>query len=146
MAEYYETDITPELAEMTDMYLKRVLINRKKRYYRERATKNGNYIVLGFETYENNLMYEEKGFDEANATIFTVKNIRIPIMQSELANAMQTLTTMQLQILLKVEVLGITTKEIAEEYGITQRMVCKHRCCALDKIKKALGRKFETNK
>lgn len=138
------SDITADLIEHADMYMKKVLINTKRRYFRKlrKIEKNG-VTILELEKYETNLIYEEMGFEKADTTYFDVNGNPIPITKTELAEALLCLTELQLQILLKSEVLELTPDELAKEYGISKRMLRKHRHIALEKLRKKMDVNYE---
>lgn len=134
------SDITADMREHTDQYIKRVLINKKNRYFRRlRKLEKDGITILELDKYESNLIYEDPGFDEMNVTCFVVNENYIPISKTELADALLSLTELQFQILMNLEVLGVSADELSKEYGISKRMLRKHRQLALEKLRKKMG-------
>lgn len=134
------SDITADMREHTDQYIKRVLINKKKRYFRrlKKLRKNG-ITILELEKYETNLIYEQPQFNNVEVTCFIIGEHNVEITKSELADAMRSLTELQLQILIRLEVLNASPEELSNEYGISKRMIRKHRQIALEKLRKKMG-------
>lgn len=133
------SDIRIEVIETADKYMKAVLINTKKRYFRilRKLERNG-ITVFELEKYEANLTFEEKGFTEVDNECFVVGSETIAMEKSELTEALRSLTPIQLDILLKSVLQDKTQEELAEEYGITKRMIRKHKHTALEKLKRRL--------
>lgn len=138
------SDITADMREHMDQYIKRVLINKKKRYFRKlKKLKKNGITILELEKYETNLIYEQPQFHNVEVTCFVVGDDRIEITKTELADAMRSLTELQLQILLRLEVLNASPEELSNEYGISKRMIRKHRQIALEKLRKKMGVGYE---
>lgn len=134
-------DLTDDLIEHADMYIKRVLINKKRRYFRRlRKLERNGVTILELEKYESNLIYEDPGYEEFDITHFYIDDNVISISMTELASALKELTGLQLNILMKNEILGVSVESLAREYGISKRMVRKHRQVALEKLQKRLVR------
>ena len=52
------SDITADMREHTDQYIKRVLINKKNRYFRKlRKIKKDGVTILELDKYETNLIF-----------------------------------------------------------------------------------------
>lgn len=133
------SDIRIEVVETADRYMKAVLINTKNRYFRVlRKLDRDGITVFELEKYESNLAYEEKGFLKTDSECFVVGNETITMERSDLTDALLTLTPIQLDILLKSVLLELSQETIAAEYGITTRMVRKHKHVALDKLRRRL--------
>ncbi len=133
------SDISSDITDTADKYIKRVLINAKKRYFRILRKKNWNGVtVFELEKYESNMAYEESGFARIDSECFLVGGETIAMQRSDLTDALLTLTPIQLDVLLKSVLLDRSQEEIAQEYGITTRMVRKHKHVALEKLKRRL--------
>lgn len=138
------SDITEDMREHTDQYIKRVLINKKNRYFRKlRKIKKDGVTILELDKYETNLIYEDSEFDNLDVSCFVVNESIIPIETTELSEALLSLTELQFQILMKLEVLEMSPEELSNEYGISRRMLRKHRQIALEKLRKKMGVKNE---
>ena len=132
-------DIRFELIDSADKYMKAVLINTKKRYFRVLRKRERNGItVFELEKYESNLAYEEAGFSEIDSEHFIVGRETISLEKSELTEALHTLKPIQLDILLKTILLGVSQEDLAIEYGVSKRMVRKHKHNALEKLRRRL--------
>lgn len=133
------SDIRIEVIETADKYMKAVLINTKKRYFRVlRKLERNGITVFELEKYEANLFVEESGFAKMDNECFMVGDETVTLEKSELTEALRTLTPIQLDILLKSVLLERTQEELAAEYGITKRMIRKHKHTALEKVKRRL--------
>ena len=120
--------------------MKAVLINTKKRYFRVlRKMERNGITVFELEKYEANLTFEEKGFDGLDNEYFVIGSETVTMEKSELTEALRTLTPIQLDILLKSVLLERTQEELAAEYGITKRMIRKHKYIALEKLRRRLN-------
>lgn len=132
-------DIDSELIEYIDKYFKTVIINAKRHHYRKsnRLKKHG-IIIVELEKYEENLTYDEAGFEEVTCQLVHIKNAQFPIFDQDLADAIAHLKEKQRVILLENIILQIPIKQIASELGISERMVEKHKHNALAAIKEEL--------
>lgn len=133
------SDIRIEVIETADRYMKAVLINAKNRYFRLlRKIDRDGITVFELEKYESNLAYEESGFAKIDSECFLIGGETITMERSDLTDALLTLTPIQLDVLLKSILLERSQEEIATEYGITTRMVRKHKHIALQKLRRRL--------
>lgn len=133
------SDIRIEVIETADRYMKAVLINTKNRYFRLlRKIDRDGITVFELEKYESNLAYEESGFAKIDSECFLIGGETITMERSDLTDALLTLTPIQLGVLLKSILLERSQEEIATEYGITTRMVRKHKHIALQKLRRRL--------
>ena len=136
---FSSSDIHIEVIETADKYMKAVLINTKKRYFRILRKKDqGGFKVLQLEKYESNLAYIESGFTKIDNECFLVGGEIIEMEKSDLTDALRTLTQIQMDVLLKSILLDLSQEEIAAEYGISTRMVRKHKHTALEKLRRRL--------
>lgn len=133
------SDIRIEVIETADKYMKAVLINTKKRYFRVlRKLERNGITVFELEKYETNLAFEESGFAKIDTEYFAVGGEMVAMEKSELTEALRSLTPIQLDILLKLVLLDRSQEDLAAEYGITKRMIRKHKRTALEKLKRRL--------
>ena len=134
------SDIRIEVVDTADRYMKAVLINKKKRYFRVLRKHERNGITFyELEKFESNLASEENGFNKIDSECFTVGKDSISLEKSELTEALHTLSPIQLDILLKTVLLEQSQESLAYEYGISKRMVRKHKQNALEKLKRRLA-------
>lgn len=132
-------DITESLLRYIDKYLKTVIINAKKRFYRKqgRSQKHG-IVFVELDKYEENLHYDEPGYERVLYQIIEVQGIKFPVYNQELADALRGLTETQRLVLLKNVVLHIPMKQLAQDLGISKRMVEKHKYNAIQAIKRRM--------
>ena len=128
-------DISEELLDYVDKYLKTVISNAKRRYYRKtkRPRKYG-IVFVELDKYAEDLHY-----DEALCQLIDVQGVKIPILNPELADTLRSLTETQRLVLLKNVVLKIPMKQIALELGISIGMVEKHKNNAIRIIKRRMS-------
>ena len=133
-------DISEELLDYVDKYLKTVISNAKRRYYRKtkRPRKYG-ILFLHPDKYAEDLHYDEPGFEQALCQLIDVQGVKIPILNPELADTLRSLTETQRLVLLKNVVLKIPMKQIALELGISIGMVEKHKNNAIRIIKRRMS-------
>lgn len=132
-------DISDELLEYIDKYLKTVIINTKKKYCLKRARPQKKGITfLELEKCTDSLRYEDIGFERVACQYIDVQGIKFPVYDPDLAEALLILTEMQRIVLIRNVVLEIPMKQIALQLGISQRMVEKHKHNALQAVKRRL--------
>ena len=128
-------DISEELLDYVDKYLKTVISNAKRRYYRKtkRPRKYG-IVFVELDKYAEDLHYDEPGFEQALCQLIDVQGVKIPILNPELADTLRSLTETQRLVLLKNVVLKIPL-----ELGISIGMVEKHKNNAIRIIKRRMS-------
>lgn len=133
-------DISEELLDYVDKYLKTVISNAKRRYYRKtkRPRKYG-IVFVELDKYAEDLHYDEPGFEQALCQLIDVQGVKIPVLNPELADALRSLTETQRLVLLKNVVLKIPMKQIALELGVSIGMVEKHKNNAIRIIKRRMS-------
>ena len=133
-------DISEELLDYVDKYLKTVISIAKRRYYRKtkRPRKYG-IVFVELDKYAEDLHYDEPGFEQALCQLIDVQGVKIPILNPELADTLRSLTETQRLVLLKNVVLKIPMKQIALELGISIGMVEKHKNNAIRIIKRRMS-------
>ena len=133
-------DITSELLDYVDKYLKTVISNAKRRYYRKtkRPRKYG-IVFVELDKYAEDLHYDDPGFEQVLCQLIDVQGIKIPVLNPELADALRSLTETQRLVLLKNVVLNIPMKQIALELGVSIGMVEKHKNNAIRAIKRRMS-------
>jgi DNA-directed RNA polymerase specialized sigma24 family protein len=133
-------DISEELLDYVDKYLKTVISNAKRRYYRKtkRPRKYG-IVFVELDKYAEDLHYDEPGFEQALCQLIYVQGVKIPVLNPELADALRSLTETQRLVLLKNVVLKIPMKQIALELGVSIGMVEKHKNNAIRIIKRRMS-------
>lgn len=137
--QFSSADIHIEVAETADRYIKAVLINAKKRYFRVlRKLERNGILIFDLEKYPSNLICEEDGYSKVDNEIFIVGQELFTMEKSELTEALFMLTPTQRDVLLRAVLLRQSQEEIASVYGITTRMVRKHKHVALEKLRRSL--------
>ena len=117
-------DITSELLDYVDKYLKTVISNTKRRYYRnkKRPRKYG-IVFVELDKYAEDPHYDDPELEKVLCQLIDVQGVKIPVLNPELADALRSLTETQRLVLLKNVVLRIPLKQIALELGISIGMV-----------------------
>lgn len=133
-------DISEELLDYVDKYLKTVISNAKRRYYRKtkRPRKYG-IVFVELDKYAEDLHYDDPGLEKALCQLIDVQGVKIPVLNPELADALRSLTETQRLVLLKNVVLKIPMKQIALELGVSIGMVEKHKNNAIRIIKRRMS-------
>ena len=133
-------DISVELLDYVDRYLKTVISNTKRRYYRKikRAREYG-IVFVELDKYADDLRYDDPGLEQVLCQMIDVQEINIPVLNPELAEALRSLTETQRLVLLKNVVLNIPMKQIALELGVSIGMVEKHKKNAMRAIKRRMS-------
>lgn len=137
---FFIEDITFEMIDFCDRYIKKVITNAKHRFYRSKSYIGGHgLIIVDFDSAINQIPFEEKGFDEIFTTYITINDIPIPVHNPDLAEILLELPEVQRMIVLRTIVLGEKLTDIAKELGVSVPMVTKHRKKALATIKERMS-------
>ena len=137
---FSESEISTEMRDTADKYIKAVLINAKRSYYRALSKIERDGISLyELDRFESNLMDKEKAFDQIDVECFWLDSESFVFEKSDLTEALCSLTRLQLEILLKSVLTDQSQSEIAEHYGISTRMVRKHKMIAIEKLRRRLS-------
>ena len=144
MIRLFIEDLSYEHIDFCDNYIKKVIINAKRYFYRPKSkVQKYDIVFVGLGTCENELTYEEKGFEDIFATYITVKGTTIPVYDPDLADALFTLTEMQRTVVLRNIVLGDSLTDIAKDSGVSIAMISKHKQNALKIIKERMSGNHE---
>lgn len=82
---YTLTDINEDLIHYVDRYLKKVIINAKRRYYRCRNKKEKYGIIfVDLDSFEEELGYEDNNYDAVICRYIEVKGRQIPVYEPKL--------------------------------------------------------------
>lgn len=139
-SEFTAENIPEELIGYVDGYIKTVIKNTKKRFYKQKTRyKKYGLVFVELDKYTENLRYEDPGFERALHQDIDVTGVKIPILNPELADALRGLTEAQRVVILKNAFLNVPIKTIASELGISCRMVEKHKHNAIESIKRSMG-------
>lgn len=132
-------DINDKVADSADLYLRTVIINKKRQYIR-RITKLSRHGIsmLELEKYESNLAYNENYLNCYEVTYFYVKGQYIAIRIPEIAEALSILPEIHLQVLMQSTVLKIPIADIAKEFGVSKRMINIYKSNAINELRKKL--------
>ena len=84
---------------------------------------------------------EELGYRTADSKCFRVGNVLVFMEKSEITEALDALTPIQLDVIMRSVFTSITQEELSKEYGISKRMVQKHKAAALKKLRRLLSEK-----
>lgn len=138
-------DINDELIDYIDKYIKTVIINTKRRYYKNQKREEKYGVVLvELEKFEENLFYEEPGYNDVVYDYIVVDGINIPVYNPCLYEALSALTNLQRTVLIKNIVLDLPLKDIAHMLGISKRMAEKHKHNALKSVRKKMKKLYES--
>ena len=141
---YTLTDINEDLIHYVDRYLKKVIINAKRRYYRCRNKKEKYGIIfVDLDSFEEELGYEDNNYDAVICQYIEVKGRQIPVYEPKLAEALLSLTEIQRQILIESVCWNIKLKEISVDLKISERMVRKHKRNAIESIRRRMQKNEE---
>lgn len=141
------SDISDDLVQYTDMYMKRVIINAKRHYYREKSKMQKHGIVfVDLETFAETLGYKDARFEKVLCQYIEVKGIRISVHHPDPAMALLALTETQRSVLIQNVVFNITLKQIACDLKISERMVRKHKHNAIESVRRRLKQEYEAKK
>ena len=132
-------DISEGLLHYVDKYLKTVINNTKRRYYRHRSrSRKYGIVFVELDKYAEDLHYDEPGFEQVLCQLIDVQGIKIPVLNPDLADALQSLTDTQRMVLLKNVVFKMPMKRLALELGVSISMVEKHKRNAIREIKRRM--------
>lgn len=132
------SDINEDLLQFADMYLKKVIINAKHHYYREKSLmKKHGIVFVDFETFAEE-MGREENYESVLCHYIEIKGYCIPVYNSQLATALMELTEVQRSVLIQNVVLDVTLKQIACDLNISERMVRKHKHNAVESIRRKM--------
>ncbi len=136
---FSSSDIDTQTLIYIDRYLKLTISNTKRNFLRNKFRyKQYGITLVTLDDFENELVYEEPGFEDAICEWVSIHEIKIPIHSSALALALKSLSYQQRIILLQNIVLKIPLEKIASELGIGLRMVSRHKHNAIVKLKRSL--------
>ena len=132
-------DVNDDLKSSADLYLRTVIINKKRHYIRRITKLSRNGITfLELEKYESNLVYNDDCFDRLGTTYFYAKGKRIPIRSPELADVLSELPELYLQIVLQTIILDVRLEDLAKEFHISRSMMYVHRQKAINELRRRL--------
>ena len=107
-------DINEDLKTTADLYLRTVIINKKRHYIRRITKLSRNGITfLELEKYESNLAYNDNYFTKIGTTYFYARGKYVPIKTPELAEALSKLSELYLHIILQRFILNVRIEDIA---------------------------------
>ena len=132
-------DINDDMKSSADLYLRTVIINKKRHYIRRITKLSRNGITfLELEKYESNLTYNDNYFTKIGTTCFYSRGKYVPIKTPELAEALSKLSELHLQIILQTFILNVRIEDLAKEYGISRSMIYVHRQKAINELRRRL--------
>lgn len=132
-------DINGEITESADSYLRTVIINCKRQYIRKitKLSRHG-ITMLELERYESNLLFNDGYFEKIETAYFYISGVQIPIEIPELAEALNSLSEIHLQVIMQSAVLKIPIEIIAKEFGVSKRMINIYKRDAIEELKRRL--------
>ena len=134
----YTDKITDEQRIYADAYLKKVLLNTKRKFFRRlrRPAKYGITFVR-LDSYEEE-PFEEFGYEKALCQYIDVLGSRVPVYSPNLYDALMSLSERQRITLIGNVVLGIPMERIAQILGVYIRTVEKYKHNAILAIQKEM--------
>lgn len=134
-------DIHYEIIDTVDKYIKIVLINAKNRYFRtSQRTQKNRLFLLKLSLAECTQAYANSLFSIIDSEYYQLGDDVIQLDKSDLTDAMQSLTPIQLAVFLQSALKSKSQEELAAEYGVSKRMIQKHKRNAIIKLRKRLAR------
>ena len=125
-------DITDDLIRYIDRYQRRVIINTKRKFYRNSSKPQSRGIVfIELEECTDSLWSIDPGIERLLCDYIEVKGVKIPVFNTKLSETQRT-------ILLQNVILKIPLNQIADELGISTRMTEKHKHNAIMFLKRRL--------
>ena len=132
-------DITFEHIEFCDKYIKKVITNMRRSYYRSANRRcKGDILYIDFDSVSEEVGSEDAAYETVAATCFMVGNVSVPVSDFDMAKALKELPEKQRLVLLRNVVLEESLTDIAKDMNVSVTMVAKYRNKALDYIRKRL--------
>lgn len=132
-------DIQYEVVSAADKYIKIVLINAKNKYFRtSQRTQKNRLHLLKISLDDCNQAFANSLFSIIDPEYYHLGDEIIQLDKSDLTDAMQSLTPIQLAVFLQSALKSKSQKELAAEYGVSKRMIQKHKHNAIIKLRKRL--------
>lgn len=136
------SDISDEIVDTAHKYLISVLINSKFRNFKVNKPKEiRRRSNVPLEEVAEIIGCEELGYRTVDRKCYRVGNVLVFIERSELSEALDALTAMQRDIIMRSVFTKITQEQLSKEYGITKRMVQKHKAAAIRNLRRLLSEK-----
>lgn len=135
-------DLSFDQIDYCDSYIKKVITNAKKSYYRQKSkAKKYEIVFVDFKTYENEIPHGDDLYEKGFAAYINVNNVIITVHNPDLAEALSGLNEIQRMVVLRCVVLGEKAIDIAKELDVSAPMITKHKQKALEIIKKRMSEK-----
>ena len=132
-------NLTFEHIDFCDCYIKKVISNAKRYFYRPKIKiKKHNIILLNLDTQLETLQYEDREFENIFTTHIWINKTDIPVHNSDLAEALLELSEIQRESVLRSVVLGDKLIDIARDNKVSVPMISKHKNNALKFIKQRM--------
>ena len=133
-------DIEPQLIEDVDKYIKAIITNAVKRYYKKQnRLKKYQIVFYSYEDLSDEIGYEDN-FNDICAKYIEVDEYKIPVYSPALYDALLKLSDMQRTVVLRNIILKTPLIQIAKDFGISHRMVQRHKHNAIDKLRRSMKR------
>lgn len=133
-------DIEPQLIEDVDKYIKAIIANAVKRYYKKQnRLKKYQIVFYSYEDLSDEIGYEDN-FNDICAKYIEVDEYKIPVYSPALYDALLKLSDMQRTVVLRNIILKTPLIQIAKDFGISHRMVQRHKHNAIDKLRRSMKR------
>ena len=137
-------DITDEQQTYADAYLRKVIVNTKnKSYHRQMKPRQYGITFVPLDPDDNNLVYEDPGFEKAMCQHIRVLEQDIPVYNTSLYWALLCLTDKQRVALLGNVVLRIPMGQIAHILGVYPRTAEKYKHNAIQRVRRYMDENTE---
>ena len=135
----YTDKISDEQRIYADAYLKKVILNTKRKFFRRllRPAKYGITFVR-LEPYAEEQAFEEFGYEKALCQYIDVLGSRVPVYSPRLYSALMSLSERQRITLIGNVVLGVPMERIAQILGVHIRTAEKYKHNAILIIRKEM--------
>lgn len=135
----YTGKISDEQRIYADAYLKKVILNTKRKFFRRllRPEKYGITFVR-LDPYAEEQAFEEFGYEKALCQYIDILGSRVPVYSTRLYSALMSLSERQRITLIGNVVLGIPMERIAQILGVHIRTAEKYKHNAILIIRKEM--------
>lgn len=129
-------DITKKQRIFADVYLRKVIINTKHKFYKK-LTRPNHYGITVIQL-EDDAGYDDPGFEKAACSYIEVLSAKIPVYDPELYTALLRLSERERVTLLGSVILRIPMARLAAILGVGKRTAEKDKHGAIQKIRRDL--------
>ncbi len=129
-------EITFDKIDFFDRYVKKVISNAKYHYTKKSSSEKYNIYFLNMDDLTSLSTDIDEVYQTVITTYITINEVRIPILNPDVAEALFKLNNKQRTVILRNVVLGDSLTTISKDMNISIPMVFKHKEKALEILKK----------